>query len=120
MARKKIYPTLWWLFRDNLLPAKTVFYGYARSKTTVEEIRKKCESYMKVKPAEQERYEEFWKNNFYMSGQYTSNTDFEKLNQEIKRFEKGTRVNRLFYLALPPSVYEDVTVHIRNTCMAER
>jgi hypothetical protein len=42
LARKKIYPTLWALFRDNLIPTGTVIYGYARSKLTIEEIRSKC------------------------------------------------------------------------------
>lgn len=75
---------------------------------------------MKVKPSEQERYEEFWKLNYYLSGQYDSRRDFEILNQEINGFEKRPVANRLFYLALPPSVYEQVTVHIRETCMASK
>ncbi|KAF7287711.1 hypothetical protein GWI33_003353 [Rhynchophorus ferrugineus] len=86
LARKKIYPTLWWLHRDNLLPSNTHFFGYARSKTSVEQIKSKCEEYMK----------------------------------EISQFEKGPVANRLFYLALPPSVFEDVTVLIKNACMGEK
>lgn len=73
---------------------------------------------MKVKPEEQQRYTQFWELNRYISGQYDSRTDFEKLNQELTCFEKGAIANRLFYLALPPSVFEEVTVHIRNSCMA--
>ena len=61
LARKKIYPTLWALFRDNLIPTVkskcfmlniysiicsvlqgTVIFGYARSKLSIEEIRSKC------------------------------------------------------------------------------
>ncbi|XP_018325595.1 glucose-6-phosphate 1-dehydrogenase isoform X2 [Agrilus planipennis] len=118
LARKKIYPTLWWLYRDQLLPPKTIFYGYARSKTSVDEIKKKTLPYMNVKSDEQEKFDEFWKMNYYISGKYDSRTDFEKLNQEISRFETSTIANRLFYLALPPSVYEEVTIHIRNTCMS--
>ncbi|XP_050314440.1 glucose-6-phosphate 1-dehydrogenase isoform X2 [Anthonomus grandis grandis] len=120
LARKKIYPTLWWLYRDNLLPANTHFFGYARSNTTIEEIKTKCEPYMKVKPGEEQMYEDFWTLNSYISGKYDVRTDFEKLNQEIRRFETGPSANRLFYLALPPSVFQDVTVLIKNTCMAEK
>ncbi|KAJ8926870.1 hypothetical protein NQ314_020721 [Rhamnusium bicolor] len=120
LARKKIYPTLWWLFRDNLLPSNTVFYGYARSKTTIIEIKEKCRQYMKVKPEEEECFEQFWKLNHYLAGKYDSRTDFEKLNQELSNFEKGPVANRLFYLALPPSVFDEVTVHIRNACMAQK
>ena len=37
-----------WLYRDGLLPKKTYFVGYARSKLTVADIRKKSEQYLKV------------------------------------------------------------------------
>ena len=38
-----------WIFRDNLLPVNTFFVGYARSKVSVDDIRKKAEPYMKVR-----------------------------------------------------------------------
>ncbi|KXJ81844.1 hypothetical protein RP20_CCG016680 [Aedes albopictus] len=117
LARKKIYPTLWWLYRDNLLPCVTKFVGYARSKLSVSELREKCHQYMKVEPDQQEKYNQFWALNFYFPGNYDSRRDFELLNQEISKFETGKMANRLFYLALPPSVFETVTVHIRETCM---
>ena len=31
LAKKKIYPTLWALYRDKLVPDRTYFLGYARS-----------------------------------------------------------------------------------------
>lgn len=120
LARKKIYPTLWWLFRDNLLPNTTYIFGYARSKLDVAQIRAKCDSYMKVKPGEQELYEKFWTINQYVAGSYDTRRDFELLNQEIAKFEKNQLMNRLFYLALPPSVFEEVTVHIKESCMATK
>jgi len=49
LAKKKIYPTLWRLFVDDLLPKNTRFVGYARSKLTVEDIKEKCTPFMKVK-----------------------------------------------------------------------
>lgn len=118
LAKKKIYPTLWWLFRDNLLPVKTVFFGYARSSMTIEQLKVKCQQYMNVKPGEEKRLEEFWSNNYYVAGSYDKRRDFELLNQEISKFETNNScANRLFYLALPPSVFMDVTVHIRESLM---
>ncbi|KAJ9583411.1 hypothetical protein L9F63_022246, partial [Diploptera punctata] len=120
LATKKIYPTLWWLYRDGLLPTNTTFYGYARSKITIEDVRNKCHKYMKVKDGDNEKYEEFWKLNYYVAGSYNNRTDFEMLNQQLNHHENGIAANRLFYLALPPSVFEDVTVLIRNVCMGEK
>jgi len=48
LASKKIYPTLWWLYHEGLLPKKTFIVGYARSKLTVSDIRAKTEKNMKV------------------------------------------------------------------------
>lgn len=120
LARKKIYPTIWWLYRDNLLPKNTIFYGYARSHMKVEEVRAKSHQYMKVKEEEQERYEAFWEANRYFAGGYDSRRDFEMLDQEMIQHERGPAANRLFYLAVPPFVFESVTANIRSSCMASK
>lgn len=117
LAKKKIYPTLWWLYRDRLVPQNTLFVGYARSDLTMAQVRSKCQDYMKVKAGEEERFEEFWKVNYYVKGSYDTRRDFELLNQEITKV--GTeRANRIFYLALPPSVFETVTANLKQCCMA--
>lgn len=73
-----------------------------------------------MKPDESEAYEQFWQVNDYVAGSYDGRRDFELLNQEIAKKEKNAAANRLFYLALPPSVFEPVTSSLRNTCMATR
>lgn len=119
LAKKKIYPTLWWLYRDVLVPKNTVFVGYARSGLTVPQIREKCDQYMKVKDDEKEKYEEFWKLNHYVKGSYDTRRDFELLDQELTKV--GTpKANRIFYCALPPSVFEPVSTNIKATCMAQQ
>lgn len=107
----------------------------------VEEIKAKCHQYMKVncvfftttlfvriisvlknqvKEDEKERYEAFWAANAYVAGGYDSRRDFELLDQELSKHERGPAGNRLFYLAVPPSVFEVVTSNIRNSCMASK
>ncbi|CAH2104839.1 unnamed protein product [Euphydryas editha] len=118
LAKKKIYPTIWYLYRDNLLPKNTKFIGYARTKQSLEDIKEKSKKYIKVRPGEEKKLEEFWKANDYVTGSYDKRTDYELLNQHISKFEKGPTANRIFYLAVPPTVFEDVTVNIRNACIA--
>lgn len=122
LAKKKIYPTLWWLFRDNLLPQRTAIVGYARSALTIDELRAKCAPYMKATAEEADRLDEFWQRNRYVAGDYDSRRAFELLDREIAAAEVPATLpaNRLFYLALPPSVFETVTAHVRQTCMAPR
>ncbi|GAB0097106.1 Glucose-6-phosphate 1-dehydrogenase [Sergentomyia squamirostris] len=116
LARKKIYPTLWWLYRDGLLPERTFFFGYSRSKLTVAELKVKCAPYMKCRKDEEAQLEEFWNLNQYVAGGYDSEDDFANLNNAMLAVEQGKSSNRLFYLALPPSVFNTVTVHVKNTC----
>ena len=61
----------------------------------------------------------FFKKNAYVAGSYDTSGDFQKLNKELEKYEKGGKANRLFYLALPPSVYQTVTRHIKEQCMAK-
>ena len=49
LAKKKIYPTLWALFKERLMPKQTRIVGYARSKISVEGIREKCKPWLKVR-----------------------------------------------------------------------
>jgi len=120
LARKKIYPTLWWLYRNNLLPSCTTIFGYARTHMSIPELRAKCDQHIKIGSDEEALYEKFWKLNNYVAGSYDQRRDFEILNQEISKFEKNSKMNRLFYLALPPSVFESVTLHIKQNCMGTK
>jgi len=120
LAKKKIYPTLWALFKEKLLPPDTQIVGYARSKLKVDDIRQKCGPWFKVKSGEEQLAEDFWKINNYVAGSYDQRKDFEILNQEMTNLEeKVSKVrNRLFYLALPPSVFASVTSMLKATCMS--
>ncbi|XP_036959415.1 glucose-6-phosphate 1-dehydrogenase isoform X2 [Acanthopagrus latus] len=120
LAKKKIYPTLWWLFRDGLLPEQTYFVGFARSDLTVDAIRTASMPYLKVTDTETDRLSAFFSRNTYISGKYADETSFTKLNEHILSLPGGTEANRLFYLALPPTVYHDVTKNIKQCCMATK
>ncbi|MXQ99205.1 hypothetical protein E5288_WYG021634 [Bos mutus] len=119
LAKKKIYPTIWWLFRDGLLPEDTYIVGYARSRLTVADIRKQSEPFFKATPEEKSKLEEFFARNSYVAGQYDDTASYKRLNSHINALHQGTQTNRLFYLALPPTVYEAVTKNIHETCMSQ-
>ncbi|XP_074499840.1 glucose-6-phosphate 1-dehydrogenase isoform X1 [Sebastes fasciatus] len=120
LAKKKIYPTLWWLYRDGLLPEQTYFVGFARSDLTVDAIRTSCLQYLKVTDKDAERLEAFFSRNTYISGKYTEQSSFSKLDKHILSLPGGPEANRLFYLALPPTVYHDVTKNIKHGCMSTK
>lgn len=153
MAKKKIYPTLWWLYRDNLLPTKTLFLGYARSKLDIKEfLTKKCYEHMKIKSGEEVKFAEFVELNSYLSGSYDQDENFKQLNEKIVELSSkfaanrvnghqsngttgdgggdgsggggdvGEKIdcNRIFYLALPPTVYMSVTKLLSDYCKSTK
>ncbi|KAG7269261.1 hypothetical protein CRUP_024888 [Coryphaenoides rupestris] len=56
--------------------------------------------------------------NTYISGRYGDKASFTKLHAHIQSLPGGADANRLFYLALPPTVYHDVSQNIRHHCMS--
>ncbi|XP_022060897.2 glucose-6-phosphate 1-dehydrogenase-like [Acanthochromis polyacanthus] len=120
LAKKKIYPTLWWLFRDGLLPDDTYFVGFARSDLTVEDIKTACLPHMKVTDEDSKCLSAFFSKNSYLSGRYDDGSSFDQLNNLLSSLPGGADANRLFYLALPPSVYHHVSANIRHQCMSHK
>ena len=49
LAKKKIYPTLWMLYKHKHLPDNTTIVGYARSDLTVDAIRRNCKNWFEVR-----------------------------------------------------------------------
>ncbi|XP_072102259.1 glucose-6-phosphate 1-dehydrogenase isoform X1 [Mobula birostris] len=119
LAKKKIYPTLWWLFRDGLLPEDTHVVGFARSALTMQNLRDQVQPYLKATEGELDKLDHFFRWHSYLQGKYNERASFQQLDRHIISLQHGARANRLFYLALPPSVYEDVTRNIKEACMGK-
>jgi glucose-6-phosphate 1-dehydrogenase len=75
-----------------------------------------------LKGASDEHVSQFLQLIKYVSGSYDSGEGFELLNNAISEYETSKNnesgsYHRLFYLALPPSVYPSVCKMIRSYCM---
>ncbi|KAK2451474.1 Glucose-6-phosphate 1-dehydrogenase 5, cytoplasmic [Trifolium repens] len=127
LAKKKTFPALFNLYKQGfLLENEVCIFGYARTKITDEELRNRLHGYLvKEKDASREQLEavsKFLHLIKYVSGAYDSEGDFRLLDKEISKHESVTKTaegssRRLFYLALPPSVYPSVSKMIKTSCM---
>jgi glucose-6-phosphate 1-dehydrogenase len=119
LAKKKTFPALYHLFEQGFLQSGEVhIFGYARSNLSDDGLRQRIRGYLKG--ASVEHLSEFLQLIKYVSGSYDSGEGFDKLNNEISEYEmsnKSGSSRRLFYLALPPSVYPSVCKMIRTYCM---
>jgi glucose-6-phosphate 1-dehydrogenase len=70
-----------------------------------------------IKVQDPEKLEEFKKMTSYVSGQYDEDASFQKLNEAIEASEKERKVekkNRVYYMALPPSVFIPVAQGLKR------
>lgn len=120
LAKKKTFPALFGLFRNGLLPEKVRIIGYARTKMDDKEFREKLSSHFKlIDGPSKDQAEEFKKLCTYIHGPYDKDEGFELLSKKIQEIEEpwlklGLKRDRLFYLALPPSVFAEVSVHLKR------
>ncbi|XP_022651211.1 glucose-6-phosphate 1-dehydrogenase-like isoform X4 [Varroa destructor] len=119
LAKKKIYPTLWALFRDDLLPKGTKIIGYGRSPLTIEQLEERIRPYIRLRESDEVLFKEFFTANSYVTGSYDEASAFENLQAHLLGLEEGSMVaNRLFYLALPPTVFQSVSKMVKQYCMS--
>ncbi|KAK6039723.1 glucose-6-phosphate dehydrogenase, NAD binding domain protein [Cooperia oncophora] len=118
LAKKKIYPTLWWLYRDSLLPLNITIVGYARSDLTMEKLRESFEKACKVHDNEKKKFEEFMSKCAYMKGKYDEPEGFEKLASFVDEIQKKSNdqpVNRLYYPCVATNCFRGRDVRTEPT-----
>ncbi|KAH9853422.1 glucose-6-P dehydrogenase [Lenzites betulinus] len=125
LAKKKTYPALFGLYRMGFLPRDVKIVGYARTKMDDAEYHKRITSYIKVADGDdgaKADIEAFKSFSSYVSGGYEDAPSFENLNKTLEEIESKYQAkerNRLFYLALPPSVFIPVAQHLKEQCYSK-
>lgn len=122
LAKKKTFPALFALFDRGHLPDDIHIVGYARTDMTDDEFRKRAVS--TIKPAKDdkgdfdERIKKFQDILTYVHGPYDKDEGYQKLEKHLQEIEakreKNVKANRIFYLALPPSVFAEVAAGLRK------
>lgn len=120
LAKKKTFPALFHLHRHNLIPKNTIIYGYARTKLSREDFWKTISS--SFQNFNNDEIDLFLDHCHYHSGNYNSTDDMKAFNEELEKLERETarrHHNRIFYMALPPSVFTETAQAMRITLMTD-
>jgi len=112
LARRKVIPALFSLDCQGLLPENFRVVGFARSDFTREKFRAAIAEHLECrykcgKPSSAQIYS-FLEKCFYCRGQYESADSFSALRKVLESLEPVEGANRLYYLAIPPSVFGGV------------
>ncbi|KAG2227096.1 hypothetical protein INT45_003826, partial [Circinella minor] len=116
LAKKKTYPALYKLFKNGFLPQNTHIIGYARTQMTHEDYLDRVTQYIKD---DSEELTQFKAITTYHSGKYDDDASWKSLNEyatenENKRSCPQGQRNRVYYMALPPSVFVPVAKGLKK------
>jgi len=109
LTARKIVPSLFRLFINGELPSPCVILGCGRTKLNDHDFRGKmkeaCLKSNEMKASNWDLFSEFL---YYRSIDYTDLHSYENLAGSIGELDKkhGIKGNRIFYFAIPPSLYE--------------
>ena len=114
LAKKKVFPAFFSLYSRGLLPKNTRFLGYARTKMTLSEFKNNILENLTCRYAPEHScnnyIDGFLDKCFYTNGSYDSK---ENLKHFLVKDQKK-RVNRLFYLAVPPVLFSVIAHSIAD------
>jgi glucose-6-phosphate 1-dehydrogenase len=117
LSRKKLFPALYRLDRDGLLPVNFCILGTSRTvmddnafRTMVQEAVEKAFGH----DFDNTAWEKFSARLYYHAGEYDSPQSYTALKERLALLKQAhdTRGNRIFYLAVPPAVYEVIASNL--------
>jgi len=114
LTHRKLFPALYSLTRDRLLPSRFAIIGFARRPLTDDafraEMRKACDQFARRRPVDNDLWEAFARHIFYQEGAYDDSASFSALKARLEEVERtlGLPGNRVFYLSTPPSSFAPV------------
>ena len=118
LAHRKVIPALYQLWRTNLLPHEFVLLAIGRrpydSDTFRQEIRGALEKYSRVLPLDETAWRTFAERVEYEQLNFDEPAGFDRLATHLDELdeERGTRGNRLFYLATQPSQFSELVAQL--------
>ncbi|KAL1928835.1 hypothetical protein VTP01DRAFT_2621 [Rhizomucor pusillus] len=121
LAKKKTYPALFKLFRNGFLPDNTHIVGYARTKMEHDDYLKRVTQYIKDGGEDLEKFKAITS---YHSGLYDDDASWQSLNDYLTKNEQergctNGKPNRVYYMALPPSVFIPVAKGLKKNVYAQ-
>ncbi|MFC1883950.1 glucose-6-phosphate dehydrogenase [Thermodesulfobacteriota bacterium] len=122
LTGRKIIPALYDLYRNNALPENFCIVGCARTEMDDDEFRQRMrERQEKANGNEKEKWKDFSRFLNYRKIDYSNQSTFKALAESLKELdsEYGTKGNRIFYFAIPPSLYETVATMLGESGLAK-
>ena len=128
LTGRKLMPALFHLMKDGLLDERFAVVGVARQALTDEAFRQAMHAAVatsdEVDGFTEQAWASFAKRLCYVEGDLGDLATYARVRQRLEEDERGIPAGsdwgRLFYLALPPSVYQTALEHLSASGLAQR
>jgi glucose-6-phosphate 1-dehydrogenase len=124
LARRKLLPALFALYATRTLPEPFTIVGVSRTEMSDEDFRRRMREAVtehgRVQPPSELVWERFARALFYVTGDPKDPALYPRLQQFLAETEQRTgSSNRLFYLAMPPSLYDDIVENLGRSGLSQ-
>ena len=127
LTRRKLLPAIYFLAAEKLLPESFALLGVARDPGSDESFRAAMRAAIQVgddvSTVDDSAWQWLERRLFYAHGDFTTPEAYASIGEKLAVIEAGREEaerNRLFYLAIPPSVFEATLTHLSASGLAPR
>jgi glucose-6-phosphate 1-dehydrogenase len=120
LTRRKLMPALYNLAVGRSLPGGFAVVGVARREKSDESFRKEMKEgishFSRRKPIDPAVWGDFERGISYVRGSFDDPSTYKSLREHLEKLDadRGTRGNRLYYLAVPPAEFETIVGGLRE------
>src|SRR5664279_4980387 len=122
---RKLIPAIYNLWLDQWIPGEFAVIGISRIKMTREQFEKHLhegvDKFSRRGKSKKIEWDNFAKCLTYQIGEFDAATTYAALKKQIAAYEKKWKVaaNRIFYLAVPPNAFKEISVELGTSGLAE-
>jgi glucose-6-phosphate 1-dehydrogenase len=119
LAHRKLLPALYNLYLDGALPPRTAIVGAGRPARSDDEYRAFARdgvTQFSRRPLDETAWRGFAESLFFVGGSFEDSTAFAAMGSrlDIIEHERGLPGNRIYYLAVPPSMFAPIVRQLQH------
>ncbi|MBV8600158.1 MAG: glucose-6-phosphate dehydrogenase, partial [Candidatus Eremiobacteraeota bacterium] len=126
LARRMLFPAMYNLRLDDVLPTHFGIVGFSRAPDTDERFREKVRAsiaeFSRSGAPSEPLWSDFARHLSYVQGDFADPSAFRKLREVLARNDQrlGTASNRVFYLATPPGAFAQIVQQLQAAGLGPR
>jgi glucose-6-phosphate 1-dehydrogenase len=128
LSQRKLFPAIYQLMQEHLVHPDFAVLGIGRDETQTDDtfraqMRKALAESDEVKGFDDALWQELCKRLFFVSADMSKLEDYEVVGKRLTEIEQSRQPearNRIFYLAVPPSVFESIVQNLSKSRLAPR